>query len=366
MVELLPFGDAAATAQREDELPGELGALAGRGLVETRHDRPPVDAFAVAAPEHGQGDELVVAQTGDHVGVAEREAQHVGDRQHERIAGGVAAAIVHVLQPAELDVQDEYLGAQPAGPLPRLVDGGKEAAAAQQAGELVAVGPVAGDLRELPMDGDVARDGETQPATGFVYPAKRHFDGQAMAVARHIRALEDEAAGLTQRQHPLLDRVPHLGRVQVDPGHGQQRAARVAPAPCRPSIDLDKPPRTVVVGQLVGADRIAASLEEGVVAPLAIGLAAVGGALPGAGVQPRGPGGGEGRAEQHDHEQPAGLCGEGGRQHELDDGCRRRAAHKGRHYPASHGLPCRGSAREKALRGRSLRYEVKSTEALRA
>ena len=82
------------------ELAGELRTLGGGRLVEARHDRLPVDPFAIAAAQHGQGRELVAAQASDHVGVAERQAQHVGRGQHEGVAGRVAELVVDLVQAA--------------------------------------------------------------------------------------------------------------------------------------------------------------------------------------------------------------------------------------------------------------------------
>ena len=143
LVELPPVGHPAAVRQREDELAGKLGALVGHSLVEARHDSAPVDPLAVAAPEHCQGDELVVAKAGHDVGIAKREAQHVGDRHDKSVAGGVTAPVVHVVQSRKLGVQHEHLGAQSARALARLADRSEEAAPAQKAGELVGVSPAA-------------------------------------------------------------------------------------------------------------------------------------------------------------------------------------------------------------------------------
>ena len=197
------------------------------------------------------------------------------------------------------------------------------------------------------MDRDVAGDGEAEATTGFVHPAQRHLDRQPMAVARQVGALEDEARGLSKRPHPLLDGVARLGGVEIAPVHGQQRGARIPERHAGRLVDLDDEARTAVVGQLVGADRVAARFEEGTIAPPVVRPVTVGRGLPGAGAKPGDPRGDEGGGQQDEHDEPAGESGEGGRQQEPDGGRCRRAAHKGRRYPASHGLPCRGSLHQK-------------------
>ena len=55
--------------------------------------------------------ELVAAEPGDRVEVAEVRVESVGDRDQERVAGEVTEAVVHVLEPVEIDDHDRDVAA---------------------------------------------------------------------------------------------------------------------------------------------------------------------------------------------------------------------------------------------------------------
>ena len=54
----------------------------------------------------GQDRELVAAEPGDQVVVADEAADPLGDRDEQRVAGGVAEGVVDDLEVVEVDEQD--------------------------------------------------------------------------------------------------------------------------------------------------------------------------------------------------------------------------------------------------------------------
>ena len=128
----------------------------------------------------GEDRELVAAETGDEVVMAHEAADPLGDRDEERVAGGVAEGVVDDLEVVEVDEEDGRdpvaLGAPrhaPQGPL----EGELEHAPVGGAGQRVTLGQVLdvpqqdripqverGDGRELAQDRcDPALDPEHGP-----------------------------------------------------------------------------------------------------------------------------------------------------------------------------------------------------------
>ena len=101
--------------------------------------------------------ELVAADAGEHVAVAEDAAQCLADAREQLVAGCVPERVVDLLEPVEVEQQQRSGAPVPARPADLALELLLEAPAAEQPGQCVPVG----DLLELQLEalalGDVDR-----------------------------------------------------------------------------------------------------------------------------------------------------------------------------------------------------------------
>ena len=93
-------------------------------------------------------DELVAADPGDRVGLAERRREPRRDGTQQAVAGVVAERVVHLLEAVEVDEQRRAVGAAPAGPGEHLLDAVEDERAVREPGERVVQRLVADALEQ--------------------------------------------------------------------------------------------------------------------------------------------------------------------------------------------------------------------------
>ncbi len=107
------------------------------------------------AQQHG---ELVAAEAGDDVRLADRVVQRTADRADDLVAGLVAAGVVDVLEAVEVEQVERALAAVARGVGDELGQLLVEAAAVEEAGQRVVVGEVLELVLEALALRDVADD----------------------------------------------------------------------------------------------------------------------------------------------------------------------------------------------------------------
>ena len=105
-----------------------------------------------------QDGELVAAEAGDHVGLADAVVQRAADGADDLVAGLVAAGVVDVLEAVEVEQEDRALAAVARGVGDVLGELLVEAAAVEELGQRVVVGQVLQLVLEALALGDVADD----------------------------------------------------------------------------------------------------------------------------------------------------------------------------------------------------------------
>ena len=173
--------------------------------------------------EHG---ELVTAETGDDVGVAQAEDESPRDRLEDVVAGLVAVRVVDALEVVDVDVQDRGAAVGPAGPLALPLELLLEPATVEQTGQRV----VLGETGQLSLDAlslvDVLhlRD----EVERLVVHAAHERDGEhhpdRFSVGTHVPFLHLIRAHLAGQQLPgVLDiDVDIVGMGDVLEGRGEQ------------------------------------------------------------------------------------------------------------------------------------------------
>ena len=158
--------------------------------------------------------ELVAAQAGQGVGLAQQRAQERGHLLEHLVAGEVAAGVVDHLELVEVEIEEGVLAAVLGGGVEAVLEALLELPAVDQAGERV----VAREVDHLALHaaelGDVLEDQDAAGGAPLAVLDRRHrvADGELPAVAPH----QHRVAG-------VLDHPP-LGEAALD-GVGQR--------PCR-------------------------------------------------------------------------------------------------------------------------------------
>jgi hypothetical protein len=198
-------GDVAAAHRRQQALGHRMRAL-GSGLGE-------------------QDGELVAAQAGEHVGLAEPVLQRDADDADQLVARAVARGVVVELEVVEVEDQERDLLAIALAEREHALEVLEEAAPVEQVGDRVVVGEVVELALEAVALGDVADGaGEQHAAVEGLERVDADLGGELAPV--DAAALEADAARQTARHEQLdglaqqvVDRIAEEGaRAGVDDG----------------------------------------------------------------------------------------------------------------------------------------------------
>lgn len=122
-----------------------------------------------------QDDELIAAEAGDGVLVAQDAAQAAGNITQDGVAGPVAELVVDRFEVVEVDEQDGETAVLALAAFEAVLGAGIEQQAVRQPGQRVVVGQIQQLGRRLPGRGDVAQDADhAQYLAGVV---AHHTDG---------------------------------------------------------------------------------------------------------------------------------------------------------------------------------------------
>ena len=168
---------------------------------------------------------LVAAEPRDRVGLADHGLEARRGLLEQRVAGGVAAHVVDLLEAIEVEAQHRDLVAVAPRPRQRLLEAVAEQHAVGQAGQRVVVGHEP-DLRlgRLAL-GDVADRRDARAPALVVHGAGQHLD-------RDVAAVGVQQPGLVGALRAVPDPAPDLVAVldgdeaqQILPDHLRQRLA---------------------------------------------------------------------------------------------------------------------------------------------
>jgi hypothetical protein len=201
--------------------PGDAHAAAHVQLAPIDHERPgqplqdalghlgDVDVVAGVLDEHG---ELVAAEAGHGVAGPHARVEPLRDLDEEPVAGGVAEAVVDLLEAVQVEEEDGHRGRLPLGPLEGVVDPVLEQGPVGQRGQGVVEGLVDELVLELAALGDVAGV-QDQPAHGRVVEqvGDGELDGAAVTVA---------VAQLQLQLEHAVGPLGHLGQPLAQAGGG--------------------------------------------------------------------------------------------------------------------------------------------------
>ena len=224
-----------------------------------------------------QDGELVAAEAGDHVGLADAVVQRAADRADDLVAGLVAAGVVDVLEAVEVEQEDRALAAVARGVGDVLGELLVEAATVEELRQRVVVGEVLQLVLEALALRDVADDAGHDDAVVGVQHREHDVDRELGAVLALAPQLEAHAEGdlrvaLGRRQHggeALGDqRAGALGEELLDRA-AQDLLAVVAEQLVGPRVG--EADRAVLVDL---DDRVRRGLEDGL--ELLLGLLALG------------------------------------------------------------------------------------------
>ena len=180
--------------------------------------------------------------------------------------------VVDALEAVHVEVREEHLPVAALGLAPDLVDLDEEPAAVEQAGELVDVGEAAQELLQLLVRGDAVADGEAEAAPADVHDARRDLHRHALPVAGDLHGLVGQRAGVREGLRALPHLAARLRRQHVLGGHREQLRAGVAQCQAGGLVDLHDLAGAAVLVEPVHQDDVAAGVEEGPVAALALKL----------------------------------------------------------------------------------------------
>ena len=142
-----------------------------------------------------QDGELVAAEAGDHVGLADAVVQRAADGADDLVAGLVAARVVDVLEAVEVEQEDRALAAVARGVGDVLGELLVEAAAVEELRQRVVVGQVLQLVLEALALRDVADDAGHDDAVVGVQHREHHVDRELRAVLALAPQLEAHAEG---------------------------------------------------------------------------------------------------------------------------------------------------------------------------
>ena len=338
LAEFVTSDHQAAEAHRERAGLTELLAFRPHGALKACFDCLKVEALVVAAPEYCERDELVAPKARKYVFLAKGEAECVAGGDEHSIAGRMAHLVVHALETVDVQVHDEDLRTVTSRSPARLADQGEEASPIEQAGKFVAIGQIAQEALQLLVDGDASADRQAEPARADLDQTRAHFDRQSPPIAGDVHGLKHEAAGFAESLRALLHVAPGFGRVDVLGGHRQQLLTRVAQRPAGRLVDLHELAWPPIALEAVDQDGVAAGVEQGPVAALALELLEVGRVqradrqLQGVALRE------DGERDQREKEHAQDALH--GRRHDpLCEGDARRTSHQDELGPALHRLP---------------------------
>jgi hypothetical protein len=191
----------------------ELPAVDEEGLAQSLPDplghRGQLGIVAGVLNQHG---ELVAAEAGHGVAGPDAGGQAVGDLDQEPVPGGVAEAVVDLLEAVQVQEQHRDRGGVAAGALEGVVDAVFEQGPVGQGGQAVVEGLVGELVFELAAFGDVASV-EDQPAhTGVV---EQVGDGELGGAPVAAAVLDGEL----ELEHPI-GALGDLGQALAQPGPG--------------------------------------------------------------------------------------------------------------------------------------------------
>ena len=182
------------------------------------HAGHPLGTLAVGGRQ--QDRELVAAEPGHEVGLAQRPAQHDRRRHDELVAGVVAAGVVDLLEVVEVEQQQGAAGPGAGAQVEVLGERRVEPAAVGQAGEHVVVGEVREPLLVAPPLGqvdDVDQDDLVRAVLGRDDPAGQRDVHLVEARAGHGPLPHDPRPGDQHRPVQVLgDLVAVVGGQVVE------------------------------------------------------------------------------------------------------------------------------------------------------
>ena len=204
------------------------------------------ETLGVLAGRHGvaQDGELVAAEPGHQVAVADRGAQPLGGLDQHRVAGLVAAAVVDQLEVVEVAEQQRHRSFAGQRPAQGLAGRGQQGGAVRQPGELVVRRVVHERLGRVPLGGHVLdhRDEVRRSVGGVAGQRDRELSPDRRSRAGQVAL--DHPVGLRTAGQQHLDVRDVDGQVlgmrQGLEGEAGQLAAAVAEQPAERVVGLEQ------------------------------------------------------------------------------------------------------------------------------